>query len=239
MPSHPALEKLREQLGNIESRARFSKTISVADAVDRWLPHGGLPVGCIHEVKSASLASGLAFCSILTARIAGEQGNILYISSDRTLHPLGLIPYGIKLDKLLLVSIRRSQDLAWASLEALRCSQVSAVITMLDSADLTSSRRLQLAAENSGVTGFFLGRSTAASIAAPITRWKISACTGNPEQRFDEPVWAVDLLYCRGGQPGNWTIEWRNQRLSTLSSRLRPRNYGRAGESACATTLAG
>ena len=217
MPPHPALEKLREQLGCLEgAQRRFSKVIPIADAVDGWMPQGGLPAGCIHEVKGASLASALAFSSILSARIAGEQGNIVYIASDRTLHPLGLLPYGVKLDRLLLVSIRRAQDLAWALLEALRCSQVSAVMAALDSADLTSSRRLQLAAESSGATAFLFGRGTSASIAAPITRWKVSTRTGSPGQRFDEPVWALDLLYCRGGRPGSWTIEWRDGRLSTL-----------------------
>lgn len=223
MRSHPALEKLREQLDRLEgTQRRFSRNIPVTDAVDHWLPHGGLPTACIHEVKSASSASALAFCSILSARIAGEQGNIVYISSDRTLHPLGLLPYGIKLDRLLLVSVRRSQDLTWALLEALRCSQVSAVMAMLENTDLTSSRRLQLAAENSGATGFLLGHNIATAIASPITRWKISAVVGNSEQRFHEPAWAVDLLYCRGGRPGSWTIEWRNQRLSTLFSRQVP-----------------
>lgn len=217
MLRHPALEKLREQLGCLEgTQSRFSKTVSIADAVDRWLPQGGLPTGCIHEVKGASLASALAFSSILSARIGGEQGNIVYIAPDRALHPLGLLPYGIKLDRLLLVSVRRAQDLAWALLESLRCSEVSATMAVLDSADLTSSRRLQLAAENSGATAFLLGRNLAASIAAPITRWKISSRAGNPGQRFDEPVWTADLLYCRGGRPGSWTIEWRNQHLNTL-----------------------
>ncbi len=231
MRSHPALEKLREQLGYLEgTQHRYLRTVPVADAVDRWLPHGGLPTACIHEVKSASLASALAFCSILSARIAGEQGNIVCISSDRTLHPLGLLPYGIKLDRLLLVSVPRSQNLDWALLEALRCSQVSAVMAMLDSADLTSSRRLQLAAENSGATGFLLGHNTAAAIASPITRWKISAVAGNPEQRFDEPAWAVDLLYCRGGRPGSWTIEWRDQRLSALSVNSRTAGRGRPAQ---------
>lgn len=217
MPRHTALEKLREQLGCLEgTQARFSKTVPIADAVDRWMPCGGLPTGCIHEVKGASLAGVLAFSAILSARIAGEQGNIAYIAPDRSLHPLGLLPYGIKLDRLLFVSVRRPQDLAWALLEALRCSQVSAAMAVLDSADLTASRRLQLAAESSGATGFLLGRTSTASITAPITRWKIAARVGNPGQRFDEPVWAIDLLYCRGGRPGSWTLEWRDQRLSTL-----------------------
>ena len=221
MSRHPALEKLRERLDALEeTRRRFSRTIPVADAVDRWMPHGGLPAGCIHEVKGASLASALAFSSILSARIAGDQGNIVYIAPDRSLHPLGLLPYGTRLDQFLLVSVSRSQDLAWAVMEALRCSQVSAVMTVLDGVDLTDSRRLQLAAESSGATGFLLGHAMSAPIAAPITRWKVSSHVGKPGQRFDEPAWKLDLLYCRAGQPGSWTVEWRNQRLSTLFPQL-------------------
>jgi protein ImuA len=216
MVTHSALEKLRERLGCLEeTQRRFSRIIPVADAVDRWMPHGGLPAGCIHEVKGASLASALAFSSILSARIAGEHGNIVYIASGRSLHPLGLLPYGMRLDRFLYVSIRRPQDLAWAVMETLRCPQVSAVMSVLDGVSLTDSRRLQLAAESSGATGFLLGHATSPPIAAPITRWKVTSNVGKPAQRFDEPAWTLDLLYCRGGRPGSWSIEWSNQRLST------------------------
>jgi protein ImuA len=218
---NPAFEKLRERLGSLEeTQRRFSRTIPIADSVDRWMPHGGLSTGCIHEVKGASLASALAFASILSARIAGDQGNVVYIAPDRSLHPLGLLPYGIRLDQLLLVSVRRSRDLAWTVMEALRCPQVSVVMAVLDGINLTDSRRLQLAAESSGATGFLIGHVHSAPIAAPITRWKISSHLGKPGQRFDEPVWTLDLLYCRGGRPGSWTIEWRNERLSTLFNQL-------------------
>ena len=221
MAPHPALEKLRERLGCLEeTQRRFSRIIPVADAVDRWMPHGGLPAGCIHEVKGASLASALAFSSILSARIAGEHGNIVYIAPGRSLHPLGLLPYGMRLDQFLHVSIRRPQDLAWAVMETLRCPQVSAVMSVLNGVSLTDSRRLQLAAESSGATGFLLGHATSPPIAAPITRWKVTSHVGKPAQRFDEPAWTLDLLYCRGGRPGSWTIEWSNQRLSTLFNQL-------------------
>jgi protein ImuA len=216
MVPNPALEKIREQLNCLENtQRRFSRIISVADAVDRWMPHGGLPAGCIHEVKGASFASALAFSSILSARIAGERGNIIYIAPVHSLHPLGLLPYGMKPDQFLFVSVRRSQDLAWAVMEALRCPQVSAVMTVLDGVDLTVSRRLQLAAETSGATGFLLGHTASAPVAAPITRWKVSSGIGKPGQRFDEPAWMLELLYCRGGRPGSWAIEWRNQHLNT------------------------
>src|SRR5215467_12694240 len=147
MPANLLLDALRQKINCLEEAPRrFSRTIPVADAIDRCLPHGGLSAGCIHEVKGSSLANAIAFSAILSSRLAGDQGNILYIASDRSLYPLGLLTYGVKLDQLLHISTRRSQDLAWAAMEALRCPQVSAVIALMNGLDLTESHRLQLAA---------------------------------------------------------------------------------------------
>ncbi|HEY6990852.1 MAG TPA: hypothetical protein VH369_20825 [Bryobacteraceae bacterium] len=217
MLAKPAVQTLRRQISSLEdSQRRFSRTIPVADAIDSWLPHGGLSVGCIHEVKGTSLANAIAFSAVLSSRFGGDHGNILYIAPDRSLHPLGLLPFGVKLDRFLYVSVRRHQDLAWAVMEALRCPQISSVIALLNGLDLTESRRLQLAAESSGATGFLLGHAASAPIASPITRWRISSAAGKAGQRFSEPLWTLDLLYCRGGRPGKWVLEWRDQKLETI-----------------------
>src|SRR5579871_2103453 len=217
MSANRILDQLRHQIHCLEdSRRRFSRTISITETVDRWLPHGGLPTACIHEVKGTNLAAAIAFAAILSTRSARDQGNILYIAPDHSLYPLGLLPYGVALDRILHISARRPQDLAWTVMEALRCPQVSSVIAVIAGLDLTESRRLQLAAETSGATGFFLGDATSAPIASPITRWKITAAIGQSRQRFDQPVWALDLLYCRGGRPGKWILEWRDQKLNAI-----------------------
>jgi protein ImuA len=217
-----AAEDLRQWINRLEeTQRRFSRTVPIADLVDHWLPNGGLPAGCIHEVKGTSLAKAIAFSAILSARLAGDKGNILYLAPDRSLYPLGLLPYGVNINQVLHVSTKRHQDLSWAVIEALRCPQVSSVIALLDGLDLTESRRLQLAAEASGATGFLLGNAASAPIASPITRWKVSSVVGKfgkSGQRFDEPLWALDLLYCRGGRPGSWTLEWRNQKLQTIQA---------------------
>ena len=219
MFANPIVDKLRQRIDCLEEvQRRFSRIISIADAVDCRLPYGGLPAGCIHEVKGAGLASAIAFAAILSARVAGDRGNILYIAPDRSHYPLGLLPYGVKLDRLLYVSARRPQNLIWAVLEALRCRQVSSVIALAGNLDLTESRRLQLAAETSGATGFLLGNMASGGIAAPITRWKISPIAGGSERSFDEPIWALELLYSRGGQPGKWMLEWRGRELSAIPS---------------------
>lgn len=218
MLAKPAVENLRRRISHLEEvHRRFSHIVPIADVVDCWLPQGGLSAGCIHEIKGTTLASAIVFSTILSSRLARDPKYIFYIAPDRSLHPLGLLPYGVKLDRIIHVSIRRSQDVAWAVLEALRCPQISSVIALLDGLDLTESRRLQLAAESTGVTGFLLGNSISAPIASPITRWKVSSANGRPGQRFDEPVWLLDLLYCRGGRPGKWMLEWRNQKLNGFS----------------------
>lgn len=215
MLEKPVVEKLRQTVHGLEeAQRRFSRTVPVADAVDRCLPYRGLPVGCIHEVKSKNLATAVSFPATLAARIAGSSGNILYVAADRSLYPLGLLPFGIELAQLLYVSVRKQQEVAWVAMEALRCPQVHAVIAMLDRLDLTESRRMQLAAETSGATAFFISRDPSASIASPVMRWKVSPLPGKRHRRFDQPVWELELLYCRGGRPGRWIVEWRNSKLS-------------------------
>jgi protein ImuA len=76
---------------------------------------------------------------------------------------------------------------------------------------------LQLAAETSGATGVLLGNAGSAALASAITRWRISSAPGKPGQRFDQPLWVVDLLYCRGGRPGKWILEWRGQKLNNIA----------------------
>lgn len=213
-----ALAHLREKVDYLEEiQRRFSRSVPVCDVVDDALPCRGLPLGCVHEVKGASLASAIAFASLLAARIS-PKGAIVYIAQDRSFHALGLLPYGVRLEQCIHVSVRRSEDLAWTVLEALRCPQVSAVLAVMKTTDLTFCRRLQLATENSGATCFLLGEINSASMASVITRWRVSSINAPPGRGFDEVFWALELLYCRGAQPGKWIAAWRNGRLDILSS---------------------
>lgn len=207
-----ALSHLRAKIHRLEGMPhRIAHTASICDAVDGALPYNGLPLGCIHEIQGTSLASAIAFASLLSARIS-DTGTILYVAPGRSFFPLGLLPYGVKPDRWIHVSPRRSSDLAWTVLEALRCPQVSAVLAAIQAPDLTFCRRLQLAAESSGATGFLLG-----SAASAITRWKVSPVHGS--RAFDEPAWDLELLYCRGGRPGKWRVAWKH---GTLEVPARP-----------------
>ena len=207
-PSYAVLSDLNQQIETLEGAPRrFARTIPVCDAVNDALPGRGLPLGCIHEVKGHP-ASAIAFAGLLSARIP-RQGAVLYIEPARSLYPLGLLPYGVNLQQWVHVRARREPDLVWTVLEALRCPQVNAVLAALKAADLTFSRRLQLAAESSGATGFLFGNMESA-----ITRWRVSS------QRSGN--WSLNLLYCRGGRPGSWNVAWRNGQLEPVEFIARP-----------------
>src|SRR5215471_2630765 len=104
MLPHPAIQNLRQRIAFLEDAPRrFSQTVPISEPIDHWLPFGGLPVHCIHEVKGASLSTALAFAAILSARIAGDRGNNLFISPDRSLYLPGLLHYGVRPDRILHV----------------------------------------------------------------------------------------------------------------------------------------
>ena len=190
--------------------------------IDEVLPGGGLPLGCLHAVTAspgAGAGSATAFAAVLLGRLATARAPALWILRGRDLHAAGLAAYGLTPDRLIAVRAVRQADALWAMEEALRCSTLSAVLGEVDGVDLTASRRLQLAAESSGVTGLLLrlegmGRRTADLQAAntAVTRWRLDSLPSRPG---DEPGvgaehWRVVLERCRGGQPGAWTLEWRD-----------------------------
>lgn len=208
------------------------------EAVDGHLPDGGLPLGCLHAVAAADPGAGTGFAAALLARLATPRTPALWILRGRDLYAPGLAAYGLTPDRLVAVRAVRPVDALWAMEEALRCSALSVVLGELEGLDLTASRRLQLAAESSGVTGFLLDLSTglgagasggrnrraegrrAEGLSAAVTRWRLDAAPSldGEEDAAPRPVggppglgkprWSVALERCRGGRPGHWTLAW-------------------------------
>jgi protein ImuA len=210
---------LRARLESLVSKERhFARTVPISDTIDAALPFHGLPLGCVHEVQSRGLACGTAFSALLAGRMPAMGGQLVYVASDSSFYPLGLLPYGIAPERWIHVAPRNSLDLAWTILEALRCQRVSAVLAVVKAADLTLCRRWQLAAEGSGATGFLLTDSEVnPALASVITRWRIDSIPASVNAPFDEPGWNIDLTYCRGGRPARWGMAWRNGGLEPFA----------------------
>ncbi len=199
-------------------------------ALDAHLPGGGLPLGALHEIEGgrAEWDDGAAtgFCVGLLARLldaGSETGNgrgrdgkpVLWVSPWRDLYAPGLKAFGLDPGRLIQVRAGGETEVLWAMEEGLRCTRLAAVVGELDGLERGPGRRLQLAAEASGVTALVLRRGLrprrrATGASAAVTRWRVEAeaMSSGPGNASERLRWRVELLRCRGAAPGQWCLEW-------------------------------
>ncbi|WP_318962304.1 hypothetical protein [Allosphingosinicella flava] len=80
---------------------------------------------------------------------------------------------------------------------------------------MTATRRLQLAAEESGTMALLLRKWRKSGVdplgqpSAAVTRWKIGCVPSAPlpVQGVGRPRWSVELVRQRGGEPHQWIME--------------------------------
>src|SRR5579875_1953097 len=211
------LVELRQYLAAAEGLGQAVGTVLPfgAAAIDRALPWGGLPLAALHEIESGSIASGgagaaTAFLAGILARLTPGRP-VLWCLRQPDLHAPGLARAGLLAKRLLLVRTPNERELLWAMEEGLRSCALAAVVGEVETLSTAASRRLQLAAETAGVTGFVLHRSAGTAVAsAAVTRWRVMALPSVPvagEPGVGRPRWQVELLRCRGGMPGAWEVE--------------------------------
>jgi protein ImuA len=179
-------------------------------------PGERFPVGAIHEFLAGGPEDEAATSGFITGILAVlmQQDKVsLWISSAKKIFPPGLKCFGIDPGKIIFVDLQKPGDILWTMEEALKCNGLAAVIGEVEELSFTVSRRLQLAVEQSQVTGFILRQSTNTNTTACVTRWKITSLPSVPAGNLPGigyPSWNVELLKIRNGRPGKWEIEWRN-----------------------------
>ncbi len=192
--------------------------------IDRALS-GGLSLGALHDIAPAAPVHGPAACGFalaLAARAARARKTVLFIQPDFLRYEAGS-PYGPGFDlfgldtgRLLLVRVPRAIDALFAMEEALRCRTVACVVTELaadaPAADLTATRRLSLAARDSGALGLLLRHRISLNPSAAATRWEIAAATG-PRDAYGglgATTFLLSLVKNRRGPCGRWTLTWNH-----------------------------
>ena len=192
--------------------------------IDAILPDGGLAWGALHEVVGragygrALDGAALAFAAVLAARqaVAGcKSGSnyVLWCLSGQGLYGPGLAAFGLTPERLILVRGRDDQQRLWAMEEGLKCPDLAMVVGEVGRLDLGQSRRLQLAAEASGVTALLLSQSGDAGLgfSAALTRWRITPAPSSQPQGYVGTGAArvqAELLRCKGGRLGKWLLQW-------------------------------
>ena len=187
-------------------------------------PNGHFPTGTVHEFMSTTAegaAASAGFMGGLLGILMRGGGAVLWIGGAgasagagmsmgvrRRVFPMALTNFGIEPDRVVFVELSRQKDMLWVMEEALKCEGLAAVVGEIPEISFTASRRLQLAVEQSRVTGFLLRHQPRSlGVNACVARWRVSAmaselAAGLPGVGF--PRWNVELLKIRNGRPVEW-----------------------------------
>jgi len=189
-------------------------------------PNAAFPIGAVHEFLSAQTegaASTSGFIAGLLSSLMEKQGATVWISSSRTLFPPALKSFNLEPDRFIFLDLQKERDVLWAMEEALKCDALSAVVGEIREMDFTASRRLQLAVEQSKVTGFVIRNNyKKLGTTACVSRWKITSLpsvTISSDGLVDNlpgigySKWKVELLRIRNGKPGAWDLQWIDGRF--------------------------
>jgi protein ImuA len=231
MSASPArFAALKAEIAALERRSRADgRVLPLAGGLDAGLPGGGLPLGCWHEFAGEGLeletaAAGAAFVARLAAPLAA-RGEMVWVLRRDDLNAPGLVSCGLPAERLIQVCARDEAEALAVLEDALRTRGVVAVVGEVEAVDLTAGRRLQLACEETGATGFVLrrrpygGGDRGRTGSAAATRWAIAPAPSEPRPEtsggalglepfgLGAPRWRTALERCRGGRTGAWILE--------------------------------
>ena len=214
------VEELRDRIAHLErggsARRRPGLPLGV-EAIDGHLPDGGLARGALHEVVGGGpdLRHGAA-AALFAAVVLGRQpGPVLWVLRARDLFAPALAAAGLHPDRLIYAETSDAASVLPLAEEGLRHKGLAGVVAETARLTLTTSRRLQLAAEGSGVTALVIRRWIGTGEqhlggTVAVTRWRLTALASAPlgwVSGIGAPRWRLELLRCRGAEPATWTVE--------------------------------
>lgn len=192
-------------------------------AVNHSFPNSSFPLGVNHEFicnNNESLTASSGFIAGILSSLLKKGGATVWISSSHTIFPPALSSFGINPAQLIFIRLRNRNQILWTIEEALKCEGLTAVVGEPSFIDLAVSRRLQLATERSGVTGFLLRtHQRTLNTTACTCRWQIHPLQSETEDGLPGigfPRWHIELLKARNGKPGSWQLEWANGKFNEV-----------------------
>lgn len=228
---------LRERITVLEQRFNICSSsddevvrLNVAE-IDQVLPGGGLAIRGLHEIEGVSpyeitpTSAATCFAAWLLGRCGQGRRQtrpILWVRRrggrfDSRPYAPGLLPY-VDPSRLLLIEADSPEQVLWTMEEGLRSGVAAAVLGEVKSADLTATRRLQLAAEASATPALLLRLPGALRTSAALTRWQISAAPSSSTPGLHDiarPRLRVSLRRARGmlnDQERSWMMEWCHEK---------------------------
>ncbi|MEH3114473.1 ImuA family protein [Pedobacter terrae] len=191
--------------------------------IENSFPGSVFPKKAIHEfitVLPEHSAASDGFIAGLLAVLMENGTACVWASTSRRLFPASLSLFNVAPERIIFMDVQTEKDVLWITEEALKCEGLAAVVAEVSNLSLIESRRLQLAVESSGVTGFILRKDenkTASTVAT--ARWRISPLPSHTEDGMPGlgfPRWQVELLKVRNGKPGSFILEWAGEKFEEV-----------------------
>lgn len=209
-----------QSLGRVSSEAVADTFFPFSEA----FPNQTFPVGALHEFSSyeaVSAASTGGFIASITGKLIKNNGICVWVSREKKLFPAGLKQFGLSPDRIIFITTSNQKEMLWIIEEALKCESLTAVIGEIKQLTFTESRKLQLAVERSGVTGFIHRFMPSGENAVACTaRWKITPLQSKIDHDLPgvgHPYWDIQLLKVKNGKPDSWQIGWQHGQFQTLT----------------------
>lgn len=220
MRPKPAIASLRAQIERIEGRSRRATSVLPfgIPEMDSRLPGGGLARGALHEIAGGSngaidgAAAGL-FAAGIAARTTGKA---LWCITRPDLFAPALAQAGLSADRVVYVEAGDDKMVLACMEEGLRHGGLGAVVGEVAKLSMTASRRLQLAAEETGSIGIALRRWRRHSDASDFgvqtaarTRWRVSVIPSEPlpVPGIGRHRWLVELAHVKGAESADFELE--------------------------------
>ena len=211
---------LRERIRPLEtagSKKRAVLPFGITE-IDRKLPDGGLVLGALHEIAGGGNDTiNAAAAALFSAGIAARtKGKILWCITRQDLFAPALAQVGLSADRVIYAEAGDQKALLACFEEGLRHGGLGAVIGDVASLDMTTSRRLQLAAERSGSIGIAIRRWRRQADAldfgqptAAVTRWRVSVLPSAPlpVEGVGRARWLLELIRARAGESADFEVE--------------------------------
>lgn len=216
----PTILALRARIAHLEGEGARTRDVLPfgIPALDRRLPGDGLALGCLHEVAGGGNgAEDLAAAACFAAGIAARtQSRVLWCVAQQDLFAPGLEQAGLSPDRVIHVEAGDDMSVLVCMEEGLRHGGLGAVVAEIARLPMTASRRLHLAAKESGTIGIALrhwrrqaGADAFGQPTAAMTRWRVSVLPSRPlpVPGVARARWRIELLRARAGDPFDIELE--------------------------------
>lgn len=155
---HPGLWRGEECARNVPALP------SGFEALDRCLPGGGWPQGALSELIAPLAGIGeLALLMPACARLTRAGRWVIFVAPPHIPYAPALAAAGLDLARLLLIRAESDKEKLWALEQVLKSAHCGAALAWPDRIDDRSLRRLQLACEQGGSSGFLCMQARAAA----------------------------------------------------------------------------